>query len=1068
MLSPTLTADSLALKLLSKSVKIAFRSIKQILRMTPGAPVVQVLDISTNILSGRFPVDPRKLLGTSSLSDGYRILDLNKLSLTSTDRLLFSMLVDKGHFAPSSLPNHFRDFGFKISPPRTQELARQLEIRAGVLAELGLIRAHVGREGRSYFTLGQPTTSPDPLALYHVLSREESVVRDIARKYGAFNPTTFQIHSTYHRIQAPAKGEFQRLKQAAQEMKGLMEPTEQGFSLCPHALDDLVEVSATPHGHVQAMKGSRHAIDRRIADIVNRYGVFNRQTFQRYLQDQVIAKKVDAATPTTFGEKIRQARNTDLVTYLKASSVELEAAGNGWHKIKGSGGIAVKGNAFCHLSDPNFLPGRKKNAIEFVMEFEKAEFKEAVQRLNKFAPQVGGQQVKQALQSPPIQHGDLYLVDQVNLVEEYLTQHRGLDRATLQPHIGNSIRQDRRGNVVFLSHDEQGRVRNASKRNTHASPTFKGAAKGSDRRFGFHLPGSPTHLVVTESPIDALSLKEIDGVGHSYLSLNGLSPAPLQNYLSMHLDTQTITFALDNDRGQKPGVRKGIETAVRLAKEWEAKGYTCHVRLPEHGKDWNEQLRIKKGLAEPSDLRAHTHRAYFEGLFEEPYQAELTIPEGWTPERLNKSYLRHVNRLVTANDPGLKVTSPSIERHRASTLKNLSVPQSLGLEAPGVRPLDHAPINLGRSQKLADLRNLTFSHAELEFMNDLGRFGVADKSGWIHALDRAFLESNFYDLKQSGELADHASHLLNRNLARDRSLGKLIRAGLIEHHSQLMGREGASYQKRYYTLTRKGRDLLKRTHGTTASACGPYKKKTSELFHDLKTFKLYQLERQRLFLEGKPVTSIASEAQLKAQSASELESLRRQMMNISGFSKNEQIERTRLQSKSFLTHEESSRLKDLNHHFQTSAYTPGCHNQFLHLDTLVTRGVRLDPSLKSEHQRLTRLRELIEAKAPGVLKRYDKLSAQALPDFRLDFLEVTLNDNGDIISQPQTNFYEMDSGGGLCAQRGGYTRQEILHKLQHMEGTVVWATPGGLGSAQGQKVAQLMRQTQSHGYVVSI
>lgn len=101
----------------------------------------------------------------------------------------------------------------------------------------------------------------------------------------------------------------------------------------------------------------------------------------------------------------------------------------------------------------------------------------------------------------------------------------------------------------------------------------------------------------------------------------------------------------------------------------------------------------------------------------------------------------------------------------------------------------------------------------------------------------------------------------------------------------------------------------------------------------------------------------------------------------------------------------------------------------------------------------------------------DTLKKQAMPDLVIVFEEeeIVLNEAGEpiTINSLNTQNYEIDSGGSSEAG-GGYRRNEILLKLQGIQGDLNWAVPGGINSAQGKKVQAMIKATRSKARVMSI
>ena len=88
----------------------------------------------------------------------------------------------------------------------------------------------------------------------------------------------------------------------------------------------------------------------------------------------------------------------------------------------------------------------------------------------------------------------------------YLCRKRGIDGDIVNTLMQKEmLYEDRRGNIVFVGHDEQGKPRFASLRGTYGDCFFRGDCAGSDKRYGFYMAANtPTdRLYIFESAITA-------------------------------------------------------------------------------------------------------------------------------------------------------------------------------------------------------------------------------------------------------------------------------------------------------------------------------------------------------------------------------------------------------------------------------------------------------------------------------------------------------------------------------------------------------------------------------------
>lgn len=849
-------------------------------------------------------------------------------------------------------------------------------------------------------------------------------------------------------------------------------------------------------------------------------------------QQRVLDIYIQPVTPKApqqddFKVWVQQAKQTDLVAYCRSQGYDLKKGSGGWHKLTGQnfGGLHVNGKGFHHFST-----GKKGGAIDFVMTYEQKTFREAVQSLTGQDPvQPGAVPVPKATMDPgpnlikkeapkPFQQktvwangrptqvlgttfpsdaqitewiekrqtkqlnqqGLIVLAPDQKRALAYLNKTRGLEGAAVVDQIQKGqIKQDIHGNILFLGKQPNGDIAHINLRGTLDQRPFKGVAKGSQAEFSFRMiePKSKT-LVVTESPIDALSLKELQGrkgASQSYLALSGLNPNALDQTLKDHPQIKEIVFALDNDRGERHMEKKGLEKAVEWEQHFKDQGYKTKMILPKQGKDWNEVLVSKKG-GPKSDITQGTHKAYLKQLRTQAKsgsRSTLLEGQGWDSERIEASYQRHLRYLVNRpNQDGLRYEIPA--------LKDMKLHQAAALMEPLKRHhamIDRAPL------ESVDVKGIELdqpiNHLQYQFLKDLGTLGVCDQSGWHMACDQGFLETNYLELKETGNLERFDTQFLRFNKQREKGLGTLINQGLIESQTLTMPKKGGTYSKRVYVLTEKGANLLKKHEGLSVPNVGSFKKKASELRHELLTWKLLQNERTKFFLEGKKLISVQGDSDFDKALFSEMETLQRSIMKASGFSKEDLIRYHKLKgafdrrevdpSLPPLSGEELDELEGL-HQAKRNHFSPREDRRLDHLESLKQAG-QLKGNLVEEHRHLSALRAKVEQAVPGALDRYAQLKKQTLPDLQLIVQEelVIQNAEGETVPvlQNETQLYEVDSGGGRGGS-GGYSTQEILNKLENINGSLNYAVPGGIASSQGQKVAALIQQTQSRAMVISI
>lgn len=204
-------------------------------------------------------------------------------------------------------------------------------------------------------------------------------------------------------------------------------------------------------------------------------------------------------------------------------------------------------------------------------------------------------------------------------VAAYLTG-RGLSEDLLNMYFNMGlVYEDRRHNCVFVGFDKDNVPRYAMLRSSDPSSTFLREVEGSDKRYSFSAPhsGSKT-LFVFESAIDCLSFIELQRMENplrkpdNYLSLSGVYrprngeaadlPAALNEYLLRNGGIRHIALCLDNDDA-------GVKAAMAICAAM-PEGYTTELLPPEVGKDYNEQLILRKHIKTPVKTRGTQSARY--------------------------------------------------------------------------------------------------------------------------------------------------------------------------------------------------------------------------------------------------------------------------------------------------------------------------------------------------------------------------------------------------------------------------------------------------------------------------
>lgn len=158
-------------------------------------------------------------------------------------------------------------------------------------------------------------------------------------------------------------------------------------------------------------------------------------------------------------------------------------------------------------------------------------------------------------------------------------------------------------NCVFVGFDENENIKYASMRSITANSNFRQDVVGSDKQYGFLMPGISDEIYAFEAPIDAMShatlfkLCGLDWKSDYRISLGGVYEGALNKFLEQHPYIKKITFCLDNDitgRNNVYGVyseQKEKYEIRSLLKQYKEKGYEVNTSFPVT-KDYNNDLMV--------------------------------------------------------------------------------------------------------------------------------------------------------------------------------------------------------------------------------------------------------------------------------------------------------------------------------------------------------------------------------------------------------------------------------------------------------------------------------------------
>ena len=306
---------------------------------------------------------------------------------------------------------------------------------------------------------------------------------------------------------------------------------------------------------------------------------------------------------------LAQARAADVLAFFEKYNGYTFAHRGGEYRCQQHPSLAVKQDRLSWYWHSKGIGGH--GVLDYLVKAENMSFRQAVEVVTGATPPTAAPPRPSEAEPPPKK---LILPEKAGIMlrlYDYLCMKRGIDGDVVNTLIQEEkLYEDRRGNVVFVGHDEQGAARFASLRGTHGD--YRGDCAGSDKRYSFQAVFAPCERVyVFESPIDLMSDATLTNAAtgdteawkqDSRLSLSGTSDTALSFFLNQHREVKEIVLCLDNDTA-------GREAAALMARKNAAKGYTVLIDFPQ-GKDFNEDLtekiRLEKGLKNAVKMHKET------------------------------------------------------------------------------------------------------------------------------------------------------------------------------------------------------------------------------------------------------------------------------------------------------------------------------------------------------------------------------------------------------------------------------------------------------------------------------
>lgn len=298
--------------------------------------------------------------------------------------------------------------------------------------------------------------------------------------------------------------------------------------------------------------------------------------------------------PILSKDTIQSAKSVDLLSYLQRYEPDelVHVAGNEY-STKSHGSLKISNGKWHWFSRGVGGTG----ALDYLIHVKGLRFSEAVMLLvgQRYQAQIHSKPHPVTHTEKPSKPRNFELTpafENNSRVNAYL-HSRGLSKAVLSSCFQHAlIYEDARyHNAVFVGRDANGAPRHATLRGTTTGNTFRQDAPNSDKRFTFNLPAQSESqiLYVFEGAIDLLSWATIEAnAGKNWrlyhlLSLGGLAPLALNQYLKDHPEIQEIILCLDRDQ---PG-REATEVFIE---KLSSQGFVVRDEPAPIGKDYNEYL----------------------------------------------------------------------------------------------------------------------------------------------------------------------------------------------------------------------------------------------------------------------------------------------------------------------------------------------------------------------------------------------------------------------------------------------------------------------------------------------
>ena len=297
-------------------------------------------------------------------------------------------------------------------------------------------------------------------------------------------------------------------------------------------------------------------------------------------------------------DTVRQARQTDLVQWLRGNNVPLKKAGRWWY-IEGHDSLRIQGNKWYRNSE-----GKGGNSIDFLVYYYQMTPKQAIILLTQSGLDNGSKGrncgVKEknehethAIANTVFDFASLSVDCDYRRTFAYLVKSRGVSRSVVIGELksGHLYQEADTANAIFAAFDNAGTIVGAEVVGTlsYKNARYKGIKAGSLSGYGFNTGQRhrPRFILYFESAVDLLSfmsLRQSKSLNECLLiSMAGLKETVVETALRAFGESAaTPVFCVDNDAAADSFL-------ARVLKKYP----NALVKRPDCAyKDWNDQLRL--------------------------------------------------------------------------------------------------------------------------------------------------------------------------------------------------------------------------------------------------------------------------------------------------------------------------------------------------------------------------------------------------------------------------------------------------------------------------------------------